>query len=241
MATWNNILPDYQVREWTEKDLEPLRENIYLQEALAAGKWAFVSDVVRLYALYAEGGVYLDTDVEVRRRFDDFLDHDFFIGAERHGNFKSVGTAVIGAAKGNPLVKAMLAEYDKAKFVLDNGAFDYTPNTIRLVDVLLRAGAPKVYTEDEIISLNANSKIYPVSYFCQSSPQGYCVHHFNFSWKPEQKRKNKWHFHWRGHRYVIAKVTLRTPAASVPIYNNETEIFRLRYFPLRMLVLIREN
>jgi mannosyltransferase OCH1-like enzyme len=41
-------------------------------------KWAFSSDYTRLHALYEESGIYLDTDVYVRKRFDSFLNHDFF-------------------------------------------------------------------------------------------------------------------------------------------------------------------
>lgn len=241
MATWEKILPDYQIREWSEKDLEPLRKNLYLQQALAAGKWAFVSDVVRLYALYTEGGIYLDTDVEVLRSFNDFLDHDFFIGSEKNNNFKSIGTAVIGAAPKNPIIKSMLNVYETSAFIRDDGLFDYTPNTVRLVDVLLQNGASEVYTDDKIISVNDSSKIYPVSYFCQRTPQSYCVHHFNFSWKPEWKRKDKWSFKLLGHRYTLSKITLRKPGAENFVPNNETVVFRLKYSLLRMFVLIKEN
>ena len=71
--TWKKILPDYKFRKWSEKDLDKLGNNIYIKQAYSAKKYAFVSDVFRLYALYTEGGIYLDTDVEVRKSFNQFL------------------------------------------------------------------------------------------------------------------------------------------------------------------------
>ena len=238
---WKKILPNYQIREWTEKDIGALQKNVYLQQALAAEKWAFVSDVVRLYALYTEGGIYLDTDVEVLRSFDDFRNHEFFIGAEKNGNFESIGTAVIGAAPKNPIIKSMLDTYKTATFIRDDGMYDYTPNTVRLVDILLKHGAPKVYTNDKVILINDNSKIYPVSYFCQRSPHSYCVHHFNFSWKPEWKRKDKWSFKFLGNRYTFSKITFHKPNVTIRVPNNETEVFRLKYHTSRMLVIFKNK
>lgn len=49
-------------------------------------KWAFVSDYVRLWAIYHQGGIYLDTDVEVKKSLDSFLSHDF-LQVLNHGNF----------------------------------------------------------------------------------------------------------------------------------------------------------
>lgn len=69
MESWKKVLPDYEIREWSEKDLFRFSDNRYVRQAYEAKKWAFVSDVFRLFALYKEGGIYLDTDVEVRKTF----------------------------------------------------------------------------------------------------------------------------------------------------------------------------
>ena len=64
ILTWKKVLPDYQVIEWNESNVD-LDFNRYVKEAYGKKKYAFVSDVCRLYALKEMGGVYLDTDVEV--------------------------------------------------------------------------------------------------------------------------------------------------------------------------------
>lgn len=72
MATWKKVLPDFELKKW---DMQMARSlNIpYVNEALDIRKWAFASDVVRAYAVWKYGGVYLDTDVKVISRFDDLL------------------------------------------------------------------------------------------------------------------------------------------------------------------------
>lgn len=182
IAAWKKILPDYDIKEWTDKDLPLLAHNRYVTEAYQAKKYAFVSDVFRLYALYTMGGIYLDTDVEVRRSFDPFLSHDFFIGSEKCGSAQTIGTAVIGAKKGCDLIQKMLALYNQLPFLLKNGKYDTTPNTVRLVSVLNEFGIKNVYTDSDPIQIQDGAVIYPVSYFSMDHETSYAVHHFAGSW-----------------------------------------------------------
>ncbi|MBO5039350.1 MAG: hypothetical protein J6C85_07870 [Alphaproteobacteria bacterium] len=192
MESWKKFFPDYEIREWSEKDLYLFFDNAYVMEAYKAKKWAFVSDVFRLYALFCEGGIYLDTDVEIRRPFDAFLKHDFFIGSEKHGAFESIGTAVIGAVKGNVIIKEMLKLYQDIHFVKNDGTYDLLVNTLRLVPVLRQFGAGKVYSDNEIIKITDKAFIYPTGYFCVDNQESFAVHHFEASW--EERYKRKFHF-----------------------------------------------
>ena len=60
--TWKDKLSDYKIIEWNEDNFD-INQNDYVKEAYKAKKFAFVSDYVRVYALYNYGGIYLDTDV----------------------------------------------------------------------------------------------------------------------------------------------------------------------------------
>lgn len=209
METWQKMLPDYQIKEWSEKDLEKVN-NAYVKEAYQAKKWAFVADYFRLYALYHEGGIYFDTDIEVKKTLDEFLELDFFIGSEKYGKSQHLGTAVIGAIKGSKVIKKLLSVYDDIHFIKKDGVYDMTPNTVRLIKPLKECGFNEVYTEDSPIYLDEKNVIYPINYFSAESEKSYCTHHFVASWRDDFVCKNKWQLHLFGkdisiYRYKIQK------------------------------------
>ena len=82
IETWKKHLPDYEIRLWDESTFD-VSKSEYTKAAYDAGKYAFVSDYARLYALKEYGGIYLDADVEVVRNFDDLLpEYDAVFGFE---------------------------------------------------------------------------------------------------------------------------------------------------------------
>ena len=64
IASWRKYCPDYEIIEWNEDNFD-IDYCPYVREAYDAKKWAFVSDVARLYALVKMGGIYMDTDVDL--------------------------------------------------------------------------------------------------------------------------------------------------------------------------------
>ena len=81
IESWKKYLPDYEIKEWNESNFD-LNYNDYVREAYEAKKWAFITDVVRLYAMVTEGGIYMDTDVEVLKPLDELLQYDAVSGFE---------------------------------------------------------------------------------------------------------------------------------------------------------------
>ena len=81
LESWKKYCPDYVIKEWNEDNFD-LDLYPYAREAYDNRKFAFVTDVVRLYALYHEGGIYMDTDVELVNSIDKFLHHTAFSGFE---------------------------------------------------------------------------------------------------------------------------------------------------------------
>ena len=79
IASWEKYCPDYEIKEWNESNFD-IHENDYCREAYEAKKWAFVTDYVRLKALYEEGGFYMDTDVEVVKSLDPLRVYDAVSG-----------------------------------------------------------------------------------------------------------------------------------------------------------------
>lgn len=61
--TWEKVLPDYEIILWDTKRFD-INSIAWVKEAFEAKKYAFAADYIRLYAVYTEGGIYLDSDVE---------------------------------------------------------------------------------------------------------------------------------------------------------------------------------
>lgn len=184
LASWRKKLPDYEIVCWTRKNFD-FEKNAFAVEALKAKKWAFVSDYVRLSVLYEFGGIYLDSDVEVIKPFDDsLLRNPAFLGLESNG----VITAwLIGAEAKNPLIKDFL-EYYKDRHFCVNGRYDMTPNTVPLSNICKKYGL----SNDNAIQDLSIAKIYPEDYFCAKSvvdgkiritPNTYTIHHFDGGWQ----------------------------------------------------------
>ncbi len=100
LESWSERLPDFQIKRWDESNV-PL-DVPFVKDMLEKKKWAFVSDYVRLHALYSEGGIYLDTDMEVVQDFSPLLNNSCFIGYE---SADRVTTGAMGAVKGSQYVK----------------------------------------------------------------------------------------------------------------------------------------
>lgn len=98
-------MPDYTIKEWNTKTFD-VDSIPWVKEAYSLKKWAFAADYIRLYALYNEGGIYLDSDVFVRKSFNSFLEHRFFSAVEFHPN--------------SPTINEILSHIDKDGNRLDN-------------------------------------------------------------------------------------------------------------------------
>ena len=186
MQSWKEKLPDYELMLW-----DVSRFNIHsvpwVEQACASKKWAFAADYIRLYALYNYGGVYLDSDVEVLKPFDELLDRPYFFGREhtpdRIENQNSIEAATMGAEKGLPFLKKVMAFYESREFIDADGNLNMTT----LPTVLAR----KMKRE--------NLEILPMDYFSpkntrtlelQTTPNTYSVHHFNGSWHSLAQQKH---------------------------------------------------
>ena len=95
IASWKKYCPDYEIIRWDESNFD-LESCQYVKQAYQSKKYAFVTDYVRLYAMYTQGGVYMDTDVELTKNLDKFLDHQGFSGFESEAQ---IPTGIMAAEK----------------------------------------------------------------------------------------------------------------------------------------------
>lgn len=182
--SWKKYLPDYQLKEWNEDNFD-ITQNQYVREAYENRKFAFVTDYVRLYALFHEGGVYMDTDVETLGNYDAFLHHHAFSGFETDGN---VPTGMMAAEKGSVWAKELLEQYNDRLFVQPDGSFDMTTNTHVITKYMIDKGLVLNNTYQDFPGL---CTMYPADYFCPKdhrtgkihrTKNTVCIHHFAGSW-----------------------------------------------------------
>lgn len=178
IESWKKFLPDYEIIEWNEDNFD-VNMCEFTKKAYEEKKWAFVSDVVRLWVLYNEGGIYMDTDVEVYKPLDEFLDNEAFTGFE---DVHYPVTATFGAEKGNPVIKLMLDYYMCVDFIKYENWQDYIKfqetNTCIMSNILSLLGIDRDRNEEQHIK---HFTVYPQSYFF-TKDEGYTWHSFNGSW-----------------------------------------------------------
>ena len=132
VKSWKKIMPDYEFILWDQNRFD-IHSVKFVEDACKFRKWAPAADYIRMYALFTEGGVYLDSDVMVFRRFDEFLNHSAFSAVEyypqgiplrteedKYGGY-SIQAAVIGAEKGNRWIKMVMDYYQQTEFKMDHG------------------------------------------------------------------------------------------------------------------------
>ena len=189
IESWHKFMPDYEYRLWDEDSFD-VTSVPYVKEAYEARKFAFVTDYVRLYALYTEGGIYMDTDVEVLKPYDDLLELSGFTGYEGSKYLPPV-TGTMASEPGNAWVKEQLDSYLGAHFLLPDGSMDTTTNTVRITRIMKDGG----FIPDGKKQIYKDMHIFPVEYFCprqttgevQISENTYCDHHFLGSWDDTKK------------------------------------------------------
>ncbi len=188
--SWYQQLSDYEIKEWNESNFD-FSGNGYAKEAYEQGKFAFVSDYVRVFVLYHYGGIYLDTDVEVFQSFDAFLHHDSFWGFEQED---FIATSTMGAKPNHPFIKQFLESYKERTFLKEDGNSDSLTNVAVVTEMFQNLGLKKDGTYQEIDGLGA---VYPQTYLspydyinCRAlrNDQTVCMHHFYKSWLPMHTR-----------------------------------------------------
>ena len=137
IRSWKKYCPDYEIIEWNEQNFD-VSQSLYTRQAYDARRWAFVADYARLKILYEQGGIYMDTDVELLRPLDDLLAYPAFFGFQ-HNNEVATGLG-FGAEAHSPVVKALLDDYDSLPFLLPDGSCDLTPCPKRNLPVFARFG-----------------------------------------------------------------------------------------------------
>ncbi len=192
IETWKKYMPDFKIIQWDESNFD-VNKIQFTREAYAEKKYAFVSDYARLDIIYNYGGIYLDTDVEVIKSFDDLLKNKAFMGMEVD-NFVATGLG-FGAIKKHKGIKKNKEIYEHMSIYDDNGEINLTPCPIITNQLLKENGAKLDGHIEQVLDIT----IYPIDYFCPMdyyngkvtiTDNTHSIHKYKMSWgSPIAKRK----------------------------------------------------
>ena len=217
VSDWKKIMPDYQFMEWNDSNIrELLNEDRFLsiiQWGYADRKHlGFLSDLIRYAALVKYGGFYIDTDVEVFKRFDIFLEFHHVFGYIFDA---LMGTAVLGAEKGSIIYKDLLdylvsAFRQEGKLTVSN--VYVTEYLMKHIDGFLLNGKNRIYKNVIVFSKDVFERYSP------NRDTGYSWHHCGGSWYGKQgggiknlikRLLGKRLYYWLVHKYCMGKATFK--------------------------------
>ncbi len=207
LKSWQKHCPDYEIIEWNEDNFDVSTAPLYVRQAYNAGKWAFVSDYVRLRAMTGMGGIYMDTDVELVKSFDAFLHHEAFAGFETEDH---ISTGVMACREGFPLFMEFLSSYDGRSFLKEDGSPDYTTNVETFTNICLAKGLQQNGKQQCICGLT----LYPPAVFSpvdfetgklHKTSKTVTIHWFSGSWYTEQEKLHRQQLRRKARREKYAK------------------------------------
>lgn len=189
IESWKKFLPDYEIKEWNNSNVD-LDMMPFVRKAYECGKFAFASDVIRLWALYNYGGIYFDTDVEVVKSFDALLFSKGFIGFE-NDSFVNTGQCV-AAEKGSRIIGDMIEFYKNFELLEQGGAYKFIGCPIVNTEVLKNYGLVCNGQKQDLDGFI----VYPAEYFnpyndiigkLSLTENTYSIHWYSKSWMSRRK------------------------------------------------------
>ena len=192
IESWKKFCPNYQIIEWNESNYD-INKNQYAREAYEEKKWAFVSDYARFDIIYQYGGIYLDTDVEMIKNFDELLNQEAFMGFE--DGLKVAPGLVMAATPQNSSIKSMMENvYSTRHFKRCDGTLDLTAIPKLVTEYLVNKGL----ICNNSVQLIDGIQIYPKDYFSpkdyltgqvEITHNTYSIHQFSASWQTNKQKK----------------------------------------------------
>ena len=180
LRSWEKKCKDFKTIECNEDNFN-IESHPFVKAAYEDKNWAFVSDYVRLYALNLYGGIYMDTDVQLVKPIDGFLENEAFLGFENKNNVAN--GLIFGIEKGHWFTQKLLADYDSILYVANDVNFRMKNTNTEIATKILVDMGLKLNNQFQIINGIA---VYPSEYFCPLDVNTFLMH----------KTKNTVSIHW---------------------------------------------
>lgn len=193
IESWKKLNPDFEIIEWNENNFD-LNFCQFIKDALSNKKFAFVADLVRLYAINKMGGIWLDTDVKLIKPFGELMNLDGFISFENEAYLE---TAIMAGKKDSQWINTLYKYYTNRSFYYKN-EMDLTPNTV-INSIFLKKFYNMKY-KNKLQVIENELTIFPSDYF---APKDYttgkitvtdntvAIHNFSGSWMSKNASKQQ--------------------------------------------------
>lgn len=193
MDSWKRFCPDYEIVRWDESNYD-VTKNKYMKKAYECGVWAYASDYARLDILFREGGIFLDTDVELVRSLDDLLYQPAFAGIEASGNINA-GLG-LGAVAGHEMTGRLHDIYETEEFINNGGGYGMKACPAvqrRLFDDCgyIHNGRYQVINGMTIYPEVVLSGMNSVTGAVHITDYTYAIHHYAGTWISKQRREDQ--------------------------------------------------
>jgi hypothetical protein len=180
-------LPKYEFVLWDNQKISELKTfhggvfNIvkFILYCESHSRWAFLSDLIKLHALYEHGGWAIDADNEFLTAPEKYRKYNWVSGFENWNGHLSPITAVWGAVKKHKFTKLLFGFYMQK----DPQFICSVENTRWISTILLSHGITGHNQEQYSRSLDV--RIFPDHIFCgpEITSETTALHHFAASWK----------------------------------------------------------
>lgn len=193
IESWKKYCPDYELKLWNEENFD-LQCNAYCAEMYRRKKWAFLTDYVRLKVVHDQGGVYLDTDVQLVKPLTALVEQGAYMGFEC-SDLVATGLG-FAAEAGHPFLKENMAYYET---MTDFEVLRACPHIT--TELLEPYGLVRDCTKTQQL---AGMTVYAAEYLCpknertglmQKTKNTISIHHYDASWFEEswkESKKKRW-------------------------------------------------
>lgn len=104
---WKKFHPNWEYILWTDenvKNLKLINRELYDKTKDMREK----ADLLRYELLNQFGGLYVDSDYECIKNFDELLIYDFFVGISPNNVNEIINNAIIGSIKGHDIIQNII-------------------------------------------------------------------------------------------------------------------------------------
>jgi len=188
---WKKLCVDYQFMLWNENTFD-VNSVPFTRQVAESKKWGFIVDYIRAWAVYHYGGIYLDTDVELLKPLDEFLDNVCFAGFESE-EYVTPGTIFAGE-KLCAIAKEVMDFYSSRNFINENGSLNLTPSPVIFTKILKKYSLKQNGTFQKLGVFTAYPPEYfnPINYWThrlEITDKTHSIHHYAASWISDDDKK----------------------------------------------------